>query len=81
MTTRRFAKESECHSGLNFEHGRTGFSGRCTFGSLFHPIPREWVLSFLAARHLAARHLALAGSFFTPLPPGKAEVLGFRKKD
>jgi len=52
------------------------FSGRRTFGSLFHPIPREWVLSFLAARHLT-----LAGSFFTPLPPGKAEVLVFRKKD
>lgn len=42
-------------------------------GSIFQPLPREWLLSFLAERCLT-----LAGSFFTPLPPGKAEVLVFR---
>ena len=44
-------------------------------GSIFNPIPREWILSFLADRGLT-----LAGSFFTPLPPGKAEVFVFHKK-
>jgi SAM-dependent methyltransferase len=44
-------------------------------GSIFNPIPKEWLLSFLAERNLT-----LEGSFFTPLPPGKAEVLVFRKK-
>ena len=44
-------------------------------GSIFQPLPREWLLSFLAERYLT-----LAGSFFTPLPPGKAEVLVFSKK-
>lgn len=29
---------------------------------------------------LAERYPALAGSFFTPLPPGKAEVLVLNKK-
>jgi SAM-dependent methyltransferase len=43
--------------------------------SIFHPIPREWLLGFLADRDLT-----LAGSFFTPLPPGKAEVFVFHKK-
>jgi ubiquinone/menaquinone biosynthesis C-methylase UbiE len=45
------------------------------FGSIHQPVPREWLLSFLAERYLM-----LAGSFFTPLPPGKAEVLVFHKK-
>jgi hypothetical protein len=44
-------------------------------GSIHHPIPRKWLLSFLADRDLT-----LSGSFFTPLPPGKSEVLVFRKK-
>ena len=44
-------------------------------GSIFQPLPREWLLSFLAERYLT-----LEGSFFTPLPPGKAEVLVFSKK-
>lgn len=44
-------------------------------GSIFHPIPKEWLLSFLAGRGLT-----LAGVFFTPLPPGKAEVFVFHKK-
>jgi SAM-dependent methyltransferase len=44
-------------------------------GSIFHPIPREWLMSFLADRDLT-----LAGSFFTPLPPGKAQVFVFHKK-
>ena len=43
--------------------------------SIFHPLPREWLVSFLAERYLT-----LAGSFFTPLPPGRAEVLVFHKK-
>lgn len=44
-------------------------------GSIYCPFPKEWLLSFLADRHLT-----LTGSFFTPLPPGKAEVLVFHKK-
>ena len=44
-------------------------------GTIYHPFPREWLLSFLSARDLT-----LAGSFFTPLPSGKAEVLVFHKK-
>ena len=42
---------------------------------IFQPLPREWLLSFLAERYIT-----LVGSFFTPLPPGKAEVLVFQKK-
>jgi SAM-dependent methyltransferase len=44
-------------------------------GSIHNPIPKQWVRSFLADRDLT-----LIGSFFTPLPPGKAEVLVFLKK-
>ena len=44
-------------------------------GSIHHPIPRQWLLAYLADRGLE-----LAGSFFTPLPPGKGEVLVFRKR-
>jgi SAM-dependent methyltransferase len=44
-------------------------------GCIFHPFPRDWLLSFAATRHLK-----LGGSFFTPLPPGKAEVLVFHKE-
>jgi len=43
-------------------------------GSIHHPMPRGWLLSYLADRQLT-----LAGSFFTPLPPGKAEVFVFKK--
>ena len=44
-------------------------------GSIHDPSPKQWVRSFLADRDLS-----LIGSFFTPLPPGKAEVLVFRKQ-
>ena len=44
-------------------------------GSIHHPVPKQWMLSFLTERDLR-----LAGSFFTPLPPGKLEVLVFHKK-
>jgi SAM-dependent methyltransferase len=44
-------------------------------GSIHNPIPKQWVRSFLADRDLT-----LIGSFFTPLPPGKAEVLVFHKQ-
>lgn len=44
-------------------------------GSIFNPISKQWV-----QRYLADRDLTLIGSFFTPLPPGKAEVLVFHKK-
>ena len=43
-------------------------------GTVYSPFPREWLLGFLSKRDLT-----LAGSFFTPLPPGKAEVLVFHK--
>lgn len=44
-------------------------------GSIHNPIPKQWVQRFLADRDLT-----LVGSFFTPLPPGSAEVVVFRRK-
>lgn len=45
-------------------------------GTMYHPFPKQWLLNFAGERRLT-----LAGSFFTPLPPGKAEVLVFHKND
>jgi SAM-dependent methyltransferase len=42
--------------------------------SFYRPIPREWVVEFMQRRGLT-----LAGSHFTPLPPGTAELLVFRR--
>ncbi|MCW2936109.1 MAG: hypothetical protein JWM19_7071 [Actinomycetia bacterium] len=44
-------------------------------GTIYHPAPREWTVGFLRRRGLT-----LLGSHFTPLPPGKAELLVFRRE-
>jgi SAM-dependent methyltransferase len=45
-----------------------------TTGSIHHMISREWVIQYLGRRGLE-----LLGSHFTPLPPGKAELMVFRR--
>jgi phospholipid N-methyltransferase len=42
--------------------------------SFYRPIPREWAVEFMQRRGLT-----LSGSHFTPLPPGTAELLVFRR--
>jgi SAM-dependent methyltransferase len=44
------------------------------WGTIYRPVPREWVLDFLRERGLE-----LLGSHFTPLPPGRSELLVFRR--
>jgi SAM-dependent methyltransferase len=43
-------------------------------GTIYHPFPREWTIEFLGRRGLA-----LQGSHFSPLPPGRTELLVFRR--
>lgn len=43
-------------------------------GSIYRPISRVWLVDFLGRRGLT-----LAGSHFAPLPPGKTELLVFRR--
>jgi SAM-dependent methyltransferase len=43
-------------------------------GTVHHMLSRDWVLQFLGRRGLE-----LAGSHFTPLPPGTAELMVFRR--
>lgn len=43
-------------------------------GSIYHPIPRVWLIDFLGRRGLT-----LSGSYFAPLPPGTTELLVFRR--
>jgi SAM-dependent methyltransferase len=43
--------------------------------SFYQPIPRSWALEFMRRRGLT-----LCGSHFTPLPPGTAELLVFRRE-
>jgi SAM-dependent methyltransferase len=45
-------------------------------GTIYHAASREWVLDFMKRRGLV-----LLGSHFTPLPPGKAELLVFRREE
>lgn len=42
--------------------------------SFFRPIPRGWVAEFMQRRGLTLR-----GSHFVPLPPGRSELLVFRR--
>jgi len=42
--------------------------------SFYRPTPRAWVVQFMKDRGLT-----LAGSHFSPLPPGTAELLVFRR--
>jgi hypothetical protein len=42
--------------------------------SFYHPVPRMW-----AVRFMERRGLTLRGSHFSPLPPGTAELLVFRR--
>jgi hypothetical protein len=44
------------------------------FTSFYRPIPREWAVGFMGLRGLT-----LLGSHFSPLPPGTAELLVFRR--
>jgi len=44
-------------------------------GTVHHMMSRDWVLQYLGRRGLE-----LAGSHFTPLPPGTAELLVFRRR-
>jgi phospholipid N-methyltransferase len=43
-------------------------------GTIYYPFPREWTVEFMQRRGLT-----LLGSHFTPLPPGQAELLVFRR--
>jgi SAM-dependent methyltransferase len=43
-------------------------------GSLYRPVPREWAIGFMRRRGLTLR-----GSHYTSLPPGKSELLVFRR--
>jgi SAM-dependent methyltransferase len=43
-------------------------------GSIYHPIPRVWLIDFLGRRGLT-----LSGSYFASLPPGTTELLVFRR--
>lgn len=43
-------------------------------GTIYGPFPREWTIEFMRRQGLT-----LCGSHFTPLPPGKAELLVFRR--
>ncbi len=42
--------------------------------SFYRPVPREWAVDFMRRRGLS-----LLGSHFTPLPPGRSELLVFRR--
>jgi len=42
--------------------------------SFYRPTPRLWVVEFMERRGLE-----FCGSHFTPLPPGRAELLVFRR--
>jgi SAM-dependent methyltransferase len=44
-------------------------------GTIYRPVPRDWLVGFLG------RHgVTLLGSHFTPMPPGRAELLVFRRE-
>ena len=43
-------------------------------GTIYHASPRSWIVEFMQARGLT-----LIGSCFTPLKPGKSELLVFRR--
>lgn len=43
-------------------------------GTIFHPIPRDWAVSFLDHRRIT-----LLGSHIEPLPDGNTELLVFRR--
>ena len=43
--------------------------------SFYRPVPREWAVEFMRRRGLTLR-----GSHFSPLPPGTAELLVFRRE-
>ena len=43
-------------------------------GTIYRPCPKEWTVEFMRRRGLT-----LCGSHFTPLPPGRAELLVFRR--
>jgi hypothetical protein len=40
--------------------------------SFYRPVPREWAVEFMRRRGLTLR-----GSHFSPLPPGRTELLVF----
>jgi SAM-dependent methyltransferase len=44
------------------------------YRTMYHPAPRDWLVEYLGKRGLQ-----LLGSHFTPLPPGKSELLVFRR--
>ena len=43
-------------------------------GTIYYPSPRSWIVEFMKSRGLT-----LVGSCFTPLRPGKSELLVFRR--
>jgi SAM-dependent methyltransferase len=43
-------------------------------GTIYHPFPRTWAIEFMKRRGLS-----LAGALMTPMPPGAAELLVFRR--
>lgn len=43
-------------------------------GSFYRPFPRDWIIGFMKRRGLE-----FLGSHFSPLPPGRAELLVFRR--
>jgi phospholipid N-methyltransferase len=43
--------------------------------TIYRPVPRQWLVDFLDRRGLD-----LIGSYFTPMPPGRAELLVFRRR-
>lgn len=45
-------------------------------GTIYRPVPRAWTVQFMRRRGLTLR-----GSHFTPLPPGEAELLVFRRDE
>jgi SAM-dependent methyltransferase len=45
-----------------------------TDGTIYSPFPRTWAIGFMRRRGLS-----LLGSCFTPMPPGTAELLVFRR--
>lgn len=43
--------------------------------TIYRPVPRQWLVDYLDRRGLE-----LVGSYFTPMPPGRSELLVFRRR-
>jgi SAM-dependent methyltransferase len=43
--------------------------------TIYRPVPRQWLVDLLGRRGLE-----LVGSYFTPMPPGRSELLVFRRR-